>query len=178
VVAAIAQMLRQQEPFPMTVLTQDYRIMDCNAATHAVFSKIVAEPHLLTTGPVDMVSLILDPTLARDALIDWPRAAQRLLGRLQREWLRTGDERLAKLLERALQYPGVKPEWRYPDDSDRLDAMLEVWLQRGDLKLGFLTTLTSFTSPGTVSLEELTLESYFPLDETTRNFCESLHKLR
>ena len=172
--AAIAQMLRQQQPFPMTVLSADYRIIDRNAAADAVFSRLVADPLRLSSGPVDMVALIFDPALARGAFCDWPTTARRVLGRLQREVLRTGDERLAILLERALQYPGVLPDWRHPDDATLLDATLEVRLQRGDLKLGFLTTLTAFTSPGTVSLEELRLESYFPLDEQTRRFCEAL----
>jgi hypothetical protein len=120
-----------------------------------------------------MVTLIFDPALARGAFIDWPLTARSVLGRLQRELLRTGDERLCALLDRALKYPGVDALWRHPDDTDRVDATLEVRLQRGDVKLGFLTTLTAFTSPGTVSLEELRVESYFPLDEVTREQCES-----
>lgn len=171
--AAIAQMLRQQEPFPMTVLAADYRIVDRNLAADALFSRIVADPARLSSTPLDMVALIFDPTLARHAIVDWPVAARRVLSRLQRELLRTGDERLGALLDRALRYPGVDPSWRHPDDKDRIDATLEVRLQRGDLRLGFLTTLTSFTSPGMVSLEELRLEGYYPLDEVTREQCES-----
>lgn len=172
--AAIAQMLSQHEPFPMTVLTADYRVIERNAAAGALFSRMVADPLRLASGPLDMVALVFDPALARDAFIDWPLTARRMLGRLQRELLRTGDERLGALLDRALQYPGEDPSWRHPDDTAPVDAMLEVHLRRGPLTLGFLTTLTAFTSPGTVSLEELRLESYFPLDSTTREFCASL----
>jgi len=172
--AAIAQMLHQQEPFPMTVLAADYRIVDRNAAAAAVFSRIVEDPARLLSTSLDMVALIFDPALAQNAFVDWPNTARRMLHRLQRELLRTGDERLGALLDRALQYPGVDPSWRHPDDADRADAVLEVHLQRGDLKLGFLTTLTAFTSPGSISLEELRLESYFPLDDITREFCLSL----
>jgi transcriptional regulator with XRE-family HTH domain len=171
--AAIAQMLRQQEPFPMTVLTADYQVVDRNVAADTLFSRVVVDPTRLSSTMLDMVALIFDPALARHAIVDWPVAARRVLGRLQRELLRTGDERLGALLDRALRYPGVDPSWRHPDDADRVDATLEVRLQRGELRLGFLTTLTSFTSPGTVSLEELRLESYFPLDEATREHCES-----
>lgn len=172
--AAIAQMLRQQEPFPMTVLAADYRILERNIAADAVFSRVVADPVRLASGQLDMVSLMFDPALARDAFVEWPLTARRVLSRIQRELLRTGDARLGALLDRALQYPGVDPAWRHCDDTDRVDATLEVRLQRGALKLGFLTTLTAFTSPGTVSLEELRLESYFPLDDDTRAFCMSL----
>lgn len=111
--AASAQMLHQQQPFPMTVLAADYRVIDRNAAADAVFAQVVAEPSRLSSGPVGMVALIFDPALARDAFCDWPATARRVLGRLQREFLRTGDERLAVLLDRALRYPGVEPGWRH-----------------------------------------------------------------
>lgn len=32
----------------------------------------------------------------------------------------------------------------------------------------FLTTLTTFIAPSNITLEELSIESYYPLDEATR----------
>jgi hypothetical protein len=97
-----------------------------------------------------------------------------MLTRLQRELSRSGDARLASLLDRAMQYPGVDASWRYPDEDAKTYSTLEVWLQRDDLTLGFMTTLTAFSSPGNVLLDELRLESYFPLDDATRVACERL----
>jgi hypothetical protein len=42
---------------------------------------------------------------------------------------------------------------------------------------GFLTTLTSFSSPQDVTLDELRIESYFPLDDATAQLCERLTTL-
>lgn len=171
---ALTRMLGQQEPFPMTVLSIDYRIVDSNDAAQRLFALLVKDPSRLTAGPLDMVAMLLDPELARPACCDWEHVARHLLSRLQREVLRTGDERLARLLDRALTYPGVKPAWRYPQDDARVDATLSIWLRHDSTRLGFLTTLTAFTAPGMVSLEEMRLESYFPLDDITRRICERL----
>ena len=46
--------------------------------------------------------------------------------------------------------------------------------RRDDLELAFLTTLTSFSAPGNVTLDELRIESYFPLDEATERACGAL----
>jgi hypothetical protein len=73
-----------------------------------------------------------------------------------------------------MQYPDVDASWRYPDEDAKTYSTLEVWLQRDDLTLGFMTTLTAFSSPGNVLLDELQLESYFPLDDGTRLACERL----
>lgn len=169
--AAIVRMLDQQEPFPMTVLAQDYRLVDRNRAADRLLDFFVADRSALSDGPIDMVSLILDERLVRNALCHWTGVAQGLIARLQREVLRTADERLVALLERALSYPGVNPGWRYPDDQVAPDATLQVWLEKDATRIGFLTTLTRFSAPGMVSLEELVLESYFPLDEATRRWC-------
>ena len=47
-------------------------------------------------------------------------------------------------------------------------------LRRGDLDVGFLTTVTVFSAPQQVTLDELRIESYFPLDEQTQSTCERL----
>jgi hypothetical protein len=50
-------------------------------------------------------------------------------------------------------------------------------LRAGDLELAFLTTVTVFNAPQNVTLEEVRLESYFPLDEATTTACEQLARI-
>lgn len=169
---AIARMLQQQEPYPLTLLAADYQIVRSNRAAQRVFTQFVAEPSRLAQ-PLDMFSLLFDPALARLFVVDWPSLASRMLARLHREALHSqGDARLHARLEQALQFPGVKAEWRQPNFALPMSSTLEVWLRRGDLDIGFMTTLTAFSAPGVVTLEELRIESYFPLDATTRQACE------
>jgi hypothetical protein len=40
--------------------------------------------------------------------------------------------------------------------------------------LSFLTTVTTFSAPQNVTIEELKIESYFPLDDRTVRACEKL----
>jgi transcriptional regulator with XRE-family HTH domain len=171
---ALDRMLQQQEPFPMTVLTADYSIVQSNAAARRVFEAFAADPHVLAAQPLNMFALVLDPALGKCFVHDWPVVARHMLMRLQRELSRTGDMRLAALLDRALQYPDVDPSWRFPDEDAKSYDTLALWLQRGDLTLGFMTTLTAFASPGNVLLDEMRLESYFPLDDATQVACEEL----
>lgn len=169
---AIARMLRQQEPYPLTLLAADYQIIRSNRAAERVFRHFVAEPALMV-APLDMFSLLFDPALARPFVVDWPGLASRMLARLHREALQShGDARLRARLDQALRFPGVKAEWRQPSFAMPVASTLEVWLQRGGLRTGFMTTLTTFSAPGVVTLEELRIESYFPLDTPTQQACE------
>lgn len=51
--------------------------------------------------------------------------------------------------------------------------MFSVHLQRDDVKIAFFTTITTFSSPRMVTLDELRIESSFPLDKVTRAYCEA-----
>ena len=169
--AALDRMLAQQEPYPLTLLSPDYRILRSNRAAGKIFEGFVLEPKRLT-GPIDMFGLLFDPELARPFIVDWPHLAAKMLARLHREVLQDpGNELLSDRLAGALTYPGVKDEWRRPDFAMPIDSSLNFRLKRDDLQIGFLTTLTMFSAPGLVTIEELRIESYFPLDDATRLYC-------
>ncbi len=170
---AIERMLQQQEPYPLTLLAAEYRIVKKNSAASRLFESFVQEP-ARAVEPLDMFSLLFDPGLARAFVVEWEQLAGKMLARLHREVLHGGDARLGSLLERALRYPGVNAQWRRPDLSTSIDSTLEVWLQRDGLRVGFMTTITVFSAPRLVTLDELRIESYFPLDEATRCACERL----
>src|SRR5205814_7717868 len=134
----------------------------------------VAEPARLPT-PLNMFSLLFDPHLVRPFVTDWAHVGQRMIGRLHRETLQgRPDDRLRALIQRTLAYPDVPPDWRRPDFSAHGGSTLEIQLCRGDLRVGFLTTITMFSAPQQVTLDELRIESYFPLDEATRSTCTRL----
>ncbi|MDD2926697.1 helix-turn-helix domain-containing protein [Rhodoferax sp.] len=170
----IAHMLRQQEPFPLVVMNAGYDVLRTNDAANTVFSHFVVDPaRLLMT--VNLYGLVFDPQLARPFIKNWPRVGQYMISRLHREALsRPDDARLWALLKRVLAYPDVPPSWRHPDFSGICEPTLSLQLERGPLALGFLTAVTVFSAPQQVTLDELRIESYFPMDDQTRLACERL----
>lgn len=172
--AAITRMMRQQEPYPLTVLNAGYDIIRSNAAAKNIFSKFVIEPTLLS-APLNLYALIFDPRLARPCIQNWAEIAQHMMARLHREALsRANDEQLWCLLQQVCAYPDVPQAWRQPDFSKNIQPTLSLVLQRGSLTLQFFTLLTSISAPQTVALDELRIESYFPVDTTTQLACEAL----
>ncbi len=169
---AIERMLTQQEPFPLTVLAPDCEIVRSNAAAQRLFGRFIAEPGVPATN---MVDLVFDPRLLRPFIVDWPALAARMIARLHRDRLqRHADARLPALLARALAHPDVPAAWAQPDFEAENTSTLAVRLQRGELAVAFMTTITTFAAPQSVGLDELRIESYFPLDEAARVLCERL----
>ena len=81
------------------------------------------------------------------------------------------DEALASLVEELASFPDVPADWRQPDFSTPVDPVFTLRLARDGLELAFLTTLTVFSAPQNVTLEELQIESYYPLDDVTERVC-------
>jgi transcriptional regulator with XRE-family HTH domain len=173
---ALARMMQVQEPYPLLVLSPTSDVLRQNRAGSRLFSRFVAEPSALGTE-LNMFSLLFDPRLMRPFIANWSSVARQMLVRLHRELLALGgDDRLVSLAARVRRYPDVPKTWHAPDFSGAVEPVFTVQLRRDDLALAFFTTVTSFSLPRLVTLEELRIESAFPLDEATRSFCESAAK--
>ena len=171
---AISRMLARHEPFPMVVLDRGYRVLRRNDGARRLIACIVTDPSAIC-GPPNLLHLLFDPRLARTAILDWERTARALLGRLHRETLaRPGDAALAALLRSLFEYPDVPAALQQPDLSTPSDPTIPIRLRIGDHHLGFVSTVTAFSAPQNVTLDELRLESYFPLDPATAAVCEQM----
>ena len=168
---AIERMLRQQEPYPMLLLSRSYEILRINGAVQRLFGAVV-EGELV--GRNALVTLF-DPAELRPYVIDWEETAQELVTRLQRETLLSPhDHALAELLDQLLAYPGVPKAWQRPDFTRGSAPAVRLRVRMGEQELGFLTTITRFNAPQNVTLDELQIESYFPLDELTEQVCAAM----
>jgi len=170
---AITRMMAQQEPFPLTVLSMDGRVVRSNRAANRIFSAFIADPHALPAS-LDMYDLLFDPRLLRPFMLDWETLARTTTSRIHREHLQRGDDRLAAVLDRLFAFPGVPPDWRQPDFSTEAQPTARIALVRGTLRVSFLVTVTIFSAPQQVALDELRIESCFPLDEETQQTCARL----
>lgn len=173
VAQAITRMMQQQEPYPLVVMNRAYDVLRVNDAGARLLARFVADPSALGAPPNAMM-LLFDRRLARDFVVEWERVAHSLLARLHREALaHPEDSSLSDLVTRVCAMPGVPAAWRQPDFEAPSDPVLTIRLRRDDLELAFLTTVTSFNAPQDVTLDELRIEAYFPLDDATTQACEA-----
>lgn len=159
-------MLDHHEPFPMLLIDRLYNVMRSNTA---------GEQFLAIAGAHDAVGTNLMKLLFEDALreliVNWGDFAGDLLRRVQRESMHhPNDEALAQLLDDLLATPNIPDDWRTPNLLLGDDPMLTVRAKLGDIELAMLATVTTFNAPSNVTLNELRLERYLPLDEVTRQF--------
>lgn len=168
---ALERMLAQQEPYPMAIMDRHYTVLKTNHAAERILGKFVAEPVALRR-PLNVFRAMFDPRLGRPFILDWEQTARVSISRLQLESLEhPGDDGLSALIRDLLAYPDVPAAWKHPDFAQPIDAMLPLRMKRGELEVAFITALTRFSAPGNVTLDELRIESYFPVNADTERVC-------
>jgi len=171
---AIERMLEKQEPYPMSVLNSSYDIIASNKASQRFLAAGLSDQRMVT-APLNVFSLVFDPQLMRPRIKNWEEVAKAMLMRLQREVLQHARHAgLTSLLEPVLQYPAIPEDWQSQDLAAPSEPTMVVILKHMDDEFRFFTTTTTFTAPRHAMLEEIQLESYFPLDEQTRVLCERM----
>ena len=178
--SVLTLMMSQHEPFPLTVLGVDGTVLRANGAAKAMFAAFAADRAALAAlgSSLDIFTLFFDPGLWRPFVVGWDHVARAMLARLHRDVLLRQDERLTARLDRLLAFPHVPRAWRQPDFSAPVGPTASFRLEREGRRVGFLVTVTTFSSPGDVTLDELRIESCFPLDSETRVVCEANPELR
>ncbi len=170
----LTRMMAQHEPYPMIVMDRLYNVLETNRAGAALMARLVANP-ALAAPPFNVVRMLFHPELARPFIERWEPMARFLIARLhQLALLRGEDEELRALIDEILAFPDVPEDWREPDFSTGHAPVFTVRVRIDDRPLAFTTTLTHFSEPQDVTLQELQIESYFPIDDETEAFCRAL----
>ena len=177
--AAVQLMKDHHEPFPLVVINRSYDLLDANVGAMALFGAVIegfGEAGASGESPeLNLARLTFDPAGAQKALVNFDEVGRDLLWRLQREVLADPDDGpLRDLLDELLAMPTVADDWRDADLTVPSSPALIVHLRAGGLDLRFLTTVTAFQAPQAVQLDELRIETWFPVDGATADACRRL----
>jgi hypothetical protein len=109
----------------------------------------------------------LHPDGLASRTINFDEWAAYLLGQLRRTIVLTDDPDLRALERELLGYPTLQdvPDSREAGDDRQVLVPLEIAL--GDTVVSLFTTLTTFGTPRDITLDELSVELFFPNDDVT-----------
>ncbi|MFG3438910.1 helix-turn-helix domain-containing protein [Nonomuraea sp. NPDC047897] len=164
--AAVDTMLAAHEPYPAVVVDRLWNVLDGNRAMAVLMDGI--PPHLLLPRPnVFRLTLHPDGLSARLANLGEVRAL--FLERLRRQVDATGDAGLRDLYEEVRRYrapdPAPDPAEASTGEAGPIQVPLRVRTPFGELSM--FSTMATFGAPADVTLSELAIELFYPLDEFT-----------
>jgi transcriptional regulator with XRE-family HTH domain len=163
---AIDAILKQQEPYPAVVMNRRWDIVATNGAAARFFGLLLdgRTPH----GAGNVLRLMFHPDGLRPCVENWEAVAQSLVRRVHREALgATRDDAGRALLAEVLDYPGVPARWRTPDLGAPLVPVVPVTFRHGARRFDFFSAVTVLGTPQDITVQELRVECFFPLDDAT-----------
>lgn len=166
--SAIDLILEHQEPYPAFVLDRHWNIRMTNRAaarcTRFLLGRDPDEPN--------MIRLLLDPDGLRPLMPNWEETVGDLIRHLHSRIAAAPlDEGSAELLEEVRAIPGVPDRWQVREIGLSTTPLLTTTFRKDDVELRFFSTLTEFSAPLDVALDELRIECNFPADDATANEC-------
>ena len=158
---ALDLVLAHAEPFPALVVDRHWNLVRANSGIGLMLH--VVAPHLLDPTP-NVLRVSLHPDGLAPYLEEFEAYSAHVLTNLRREAAALGDPELLVLHDELAGYPGVRTE-------TAVDAppglVLPVRLRTPYGLLSFFTTLARFGTAADITLAELSIESFFPADEST-----------
>lgn len=169
---AIELMLKQQEPYPAFLLNRHWDVLMANDAAARVAHVVLRGAR---SAHANMIRQIFDPNDLRSAIVNWEDVAGDLIRHLHDVVAATPSDAVAgALLEEALAYPGVPKQWRVRDLRSAPSPLLTTVFRIDGRQLSFFSTITTFGTPRDVTIDELHIESCFPMDEETAAYCREM----
>src|SRR6185437_11942906 len=80
-----------------------------------------------------------------------------------------GTAETAALLQRLLRYPDVTSALDTQPAEPGSGPVLPMHFRKGDASLKLFTTIATLGTPQDITVQELRIESFFPMDEATAN---------
>ncbi|MFB8277471.1 helix-turn-helix domain-containing protein [Nocardia colli] len=171
--SALETMLTAHEPYPAVVVDRLWNVVTGNTAM-AVLMHGVPE-HLLLPQP-NVYRLVLHPEGLASRLANLSQVRELFLERLVRQVSASGDPQLTALYDEVSRYPLLPDSPGEPKTEAAQPSPFEVPIRirtpMGEMSM--FSTMATFGAPADVTLSELAIELFYPLDEFTATALRAL----
>ncbi|MEZ5559638.1 MAG: helix-turn-helix transcriptional regulator [Pseudomonadales bacterium] len=169
---ALQLALEHHEPYPAIVLDGRWNMVMANQGALRFFSQftdpIAGVAAIGAPETFQMVRLCLHEAGLKPYIVNWHELVFSFLQRARRALLvNPRDSQMAELIEEILGHPEASPEWRRPDLGAPPPA-ITMRLRKDGRTWSLFTMLAHFGAPQDITIEELSVETFYPADAATR----------
>jgi transcriptional regulator with XRE-family HTH domain len=169
VTRALDYMLAQHEPFPAFVVDRRWNLLRANrgAARLTEFLTGSPPPAEPTGEPINLAMTLMSPEGLRPFIANWPEVALHFLRGVQADAYSDGTEETLALLNRLLSLPNMPALSEALPPGEDHPPVLAIHFLRGETSLRLFTTIATLGTPRDITLEEVRIECFFPIDDAT-----------
>ena len=175
---ALQHTLDHAEPYPAMVVDGRWNLVMANQAALRFFGQFIDIFGTLEAmgSPQDfqLVRLCLAEQGLAPYIANWEDLIASFLSRTRRALLHNPNDRhLRKLIDEILTHPRAPQDWQTVWIAHPAPA-LQLVMRKDGTQYRLFTMLAHFGAPTDVTLEELSVELFYPADEATREQLEKL----
>src|SRR5579885_2515797 len=164
--SALDFMLAQQEPFPAVAVDRRWTLLRGNAGASRLVEFLVGP--VAPGAAVNLADALVAPDVLRPYLANWSEVVRYFIRSVEADAAADGTAATAALLDRLMGYDGVRSALREPASGDPSGGpVLPMHFRKGDVSLRLFTTIATLGTPRDITLQELRVESFFPMDAAT-----------
>ena len=163
--SALDYMLAQQEPFPAVAVDRRWNLLRSNRGAARLVEFLVGP--LAPDAPVNLADALVAPDVLRPHLVNWAEVVRYFIRSVEADASADGTVETARLLERLLAYEGVGSAMRAPEALDAGGPVLPMHFRKGEVSLRLFTTIATLGTPRDITLQEMRVECFFPMDAET-----------
>jgi transcriptional regulator with XRE-family HTH domain len=164
-------MLKQQEPYPCVVVDRRWNLIQANKGAAAMVAFLVGP--LAPGAAVNLADALVAPDLLRPHLKNWTEVVGYFVRSVEADAAADATEETAALRDRLLRYPDVRETMATAASQESGAPVLAMHFEKGKTALKLFTTIATLGTPRDITLQELRIECFFPLDPTTKQMFEA-----
>jgi len=163
---AVALILSGHAPHPALAVDREWNLLQANKAASFLLEGV--NPDFLTV-PVNVLRVSLHPEALGSRVANYRQWRAHVVHRLTHQVDLTADPSLKKLLTEIERYPVPHNARAYTefDPASLSGIAVPFELETAQGKLTFLSTTTVFGTAVDITLSELVIETFFPMDQHT-----------
>jgi len=165
--------LDNQLPAGAAAVDGCWNVLQANRALAAIAGRFL-DPAQLAKAPLNLMRATFGEGGLHRFLVNWDEAGPALLHRMRREVEESAHPGAEALLEEALSSPAIARAWTAAPGPDPAAVLIPLHLVRGDLELRLFGTITTLGTPRDVTLQEMRIECFYPMDAATQAVLERL----
>ncbi|OAB55309.1 hypothetical protein AY600_16800 [Phormidium willei BDU 130791] len=165
---ALDYLLHQQDPYPALVMDRYWTVLEANQGTYRLLRGLMGSDLDRFASPLNVMELMVDPQGLRPYVEDWDSIRVWLLEKLQDNQVTEVNDSRFKSLRQELETQQNKAsgEAIAPILGGQL-PVLPITFVKADRRLSFFSIISTLGTPQDITLQELRVESLFPMDKET-----------
>jgi transcriptional regulator with XRE-family HTH domain len=163
---ALDYMLNQQEPYPAVVIDRRWNLLKANQGAVAMVEFLVGPAN--PSASINLADALVAPDVLRPYLANWTEVVHYFVRSVEADAAADATPETNALLERLLDYKDVQAALSQAPSPVATAPVLPMHFAKGPIKLRLFTTIATLGTPLDITLQELRIECFFPMDDETR----------